>query len=150
MRELDCVISLSSVSEPSCSAQKILTSLCADNSVYETAYRTLSSMAEEVRTSDAAVSHHIGRKPRTCLTTSRQWDEDNLSIMDTRLDALTTLHSPSVPSTEDATMSDLTTSPLLVPSDPKTSSVPLPPGWRLLDERVGWKPAPIGVFVQCN
>jgi hypothetical protein len=31
-----------------------------------------------------------------------------------------------------------------------TSSSVLPPGWRLLDERTGWKPAPIGVFVTCS
>jgi hypothetical protein len=30
------------------------------------------------------------------------------------------------------------------------SSSVLPPGWRLLDERTGWKPAPIGVFVTCS
>jgi hypothetical protein len=29
-------------------------------------------------------------------------------------------------------------------------STMLGPGWRLLDERTGWRPAPMGVFVACS
>ena len=59
--------------------------------------------------------------------------------MDTRLNTLLALSA--------TTDEDKESSP--APSTEPAESIQLPPGWRKLTERDGWRPAPIGVFIAC-
>ncbi|KAI0063175.1 Las1-domain-containing protein [Artomyces pyxidatus] len=69
----------------------------------------------------------------------QQWDETYLDVMDERLKAVLALpsdgsaHAPRAPGAEPA-------------REPPPDTIGLPHGWRLLSERTGWKPRPIGVY----
>ncbi|EJF58409.1 Las1-domain-containing protein [Dichomitus squalens LYAD-421 SS1] len=70
---------------------------------------------------------------------SQDWDDNIVNVMDTRLNTLLALSNGS---TEDETGSPGA-------SIAFAESTQLPPGWRRLTERDGWRPAPIGIYVAC-
>lgn len=69
-------------------------------------------------------------------------DGNVVAVMDTRLSALLALQHADAADTLDTAS---TTSDARVPAE----ILQLPPGWRKLSERDGWRPAPIGVYVTC-
>ncbi|TFK93050.1 Las1-domain-containing protein [Polyporus arcularius HHB13444] len=73
---------------------------------------------------------------------SKDVDGNVVAVMDTRLNALLALQHAGAADTLDTAS---TTSDARVPAE----NLQLPPGWRKLSERDGWRPAPIGVYVTC-
>ncbi|RPD81634.1 Las1-domain-containing protein [Lentinus tigrinus ALCF2SS1-7] len=78
---------------------------------------------------------------QTPAQSSKDWDENVLAVMDTRLTTFLALQRDISPDTLDA-------APASAPAGAEV--VQLPPGWRKLSERDGWRPAPVGVFVTCS
>ncbi|KAI0724189.1 Las1-domain-containing protein [Cerioporus squamosus] len=74
---------------------------------------------------------------------SKDYDDNVVAVMDSRLNALLALQHADSADTLDA--ASTTTSDARV----STEVLQLPPGWRKLSERDGWRPAPIGVYVTC-
>jgi ribosomal biogenesis protein LAS1 len=69
----------------------------------------------------------------------KNWDENDLTEMDKRLNVLLSLKPRE------------SGSPVEVPKSPPQQPQTLKPtslvrGWRLLDESTGWRPSPIGVY----
>lgn len=62
-----------------------------------------------------------------------------MSVMDTRLNALLALSNSADEAKEGSP----------APSTTPTETIQLPPGWRKLTERDGWRPVPMGVYVAC-
>ncbi|PIL30928.1 hypothetical protein GSI_07097 [Ganoderma sinense ZZ0214-1] len=67
------------------------------------------------------------------------WDDTVMNVMDTRLNALLAL-SKTINEGKEASPA---------PATSPVETVELPPGWRKLTERDGWRPVPIGVYVAC-
>ncbi|KAH9846636.1 Las1-domain-containing protein [Lenzites betulinus] len=70
---------------------------------------------------------------------STDWEDDPVDVMDRRLNTLLALSPGSAAQDADAEMGDVS------PAAPDKGG--LPPGWRKLGARDGWRPAPIGVYV---
>ena len=67
------------------------------------------------------------------------WDDTVINVMDTRLNALLALS---------ITANEGEGSP--APSTDPMEMIELPPGWRKLTERDGWRPVPMGIYVACS
>ncbi|OCH92729.1 Las1-domain-containing protein [Obba rivulosa] len=80
-------------------------------------------------------------------TTSKEWTEDDLSLMDERLRNLLAVRQASEMVNE---VSDGNTSNALPNGIPMEEDSSLPPGWRVVSAGDGWKPSPIGVFVRSH
>ncbi|KAJ7630589.1 Las1-like-domain-containing protein [Roridomyces roridus] len=83
---------------------------------------------------EAAIS--VLRRPQTETLSRREWNSDDISVMDQRLATL--LAVPD--STKQVELAKQEVRPALAPAPA------LGPGWRLLDPESGWKPSPIGVY----
>ena len=62
-----------------------------------------------------------------------------MHVMDTRLNALLDLSNAGDEAKEGSP----------APSAEPMETIELPPGWRKLTERDGWRPVPMGVYVAC-
>ena len=80
-------------------------------------------------------------------SSAQDWDEATIKVMDSRLNTLLALLHPGE---GDMSTDAETESPSARTTGPdERASSSLPPGWRKLSERDGWRPAPIGVYVRC-
>lgn len=146
------------------SARALLKALTAGTPGLESALATLVSTepAGAVQSVRQHPSHRLPLHANPVFTQS--WAESDLVTMDDRLRSLTGMLSgvrngvqngdASRASDTDADVSEA----MAVDTGPAPTQAPqtlgeppaLPEGWRLLDQRSGWRPAPIGVFVVCS
>jgi hypothetical protein len=103
-------------------------------------------------------SRDVSRTWKSTEAPLQEWHEAELKIMDDRLQAMLRTHAPThdVNQAQDIDMTSTSDSRVVGPQVDATMNLEsgdskmLGPGWRLLDERAGWRPAPMGVFVTCT
>ncbi|KAI0651506.1 Las1-domain-containing protein [Trametes meyenii] len=118
---------------------RIISSLgpgATDNGVSKAANALLEALSAE-RPKLATALSILSQGP---AHTPQAWEENAIDVMDGRLRTLLAF-SGDTQDPEDAEMGDSTS--------PSGEVLQLPPGWRKLTERDGWRPAPIGVYVGC-
>lgn len=114
--------------------------MCADNQDLEEASKILlSSDSRQPPRVSALLLHY---QELVVNATPQNWDENDLTKMDERLTTLLSLKSRDSESPVEVPESPLQQSRTLEPM----SQAGLVRGWRLLDERTGWRPSPIGVY----
>ena len=84
---------------------------------------------------------------RPSASSAQDWDEATITVMDSRLNTLLALLHPGEGDASIDTVTESASARTTGPDERASSS--LPPGWRKLSERDGWRPAPIGVYVRC-
>ncbi|GBE78457.1 Las1-domain-containing protein [Sparassis crispa] len=106
-------------------AQDLLTALCAGHPHLERVAASLPPIAD---------------------APSNQWNSTDIDLMQQRLSAVLALaRAPDAPSSSATGALGAQPPNITNPMEPVCTG--LPPGWRLLSEKDGWRPSPIGVHV---
>ncbi|EIW64980.1 Las1-domain-containing protein [Trametes versicolor FP-101664 SS1] len=85
----------------------------------------------------------LSQQPAQTSTSSADWEESTIDIMDRRLGTLLALSADTQDGGDSGT--DVTMDEGAAGAEERP-----PPGWRKLSTRDGWRPSPIGVYVHCT
>ncbi|OJT14018.1 Protein LAS1 [Trametes pubescens] len=84
----------------------------------------------------------LSQRPAQTSPSSADWEESTIDVMDRRLGTLLALSADAQDGADDG--GDVSMDECAADAEER-----LPPGWRKLSARDGWRPSPIGVYVHC-